>query len=239
MADHQNGFGHVRDWVFDLDNTLYPAEAVFPEMDRRMTQFVAGYLGLAHDEALALQKRYYSEHGNTLKGMMDRHGMAPGGFLHHVHEVDLSTVPRCQRLPAAMDQLPGRKFIYTNGSRRHGERMAVHLGIDHLLSGISGIEDHNYRPKPDPRAYEIFCETHSVEPSQAIFFEDVSRNLLPAHELGFTTVLVTSHDVASGEPEFLLDRPAGDDRAPHIHYLTSDLAGFLASAISQRPETKD
>ena len=239
MADTPPDLGHVRDWVFDLDNTLYPARTVFPEMDRRMTQFVAGYLGIGHDEALAIQKRYYAEHGNTLRGMMERHRMAPGGFLHHVHEIDLSAVPRCDLLASAMGRLEGRKFIYTNGSKRHAERMAVHLGIDHLLEGISGIEDGGYRPKPEPQAYRTFCDTHSIEPQQAIFFEDMSRNLLPAHEMGFTTVLVTAHDIPPGEPKIAHDRPAGDDRAPHIHYLTSDLAAFLDTAASSSPKSQD
>jgi putative hydrolase of the HAD superfamily len=242
MAEQQLDPRQVTDWVFDLDNTLYPADVVFSQIDRRMTQFVAGYLGIGADEALALQKAYYVEHGNTLKGMMDAHGMAPGGFLHHAHEVDLSAVPRCERLPAAMATLEGRKFIYTNGTRRHADRMAAHLGIDHLLDGISGIDDGAYHPKPDPRSYSLFCETHGVDPAGAVFFDDMPRNLLAAHQMGFTTVHVVSHDVAShdvasdatapGGPAFTGPRTNGDDGAAHIHYLTCDLAAFLEQAAS-------
>ncbi len=235
MAEQRLDPRQVTDWVFDLDNTLYPADVVFSQIDRRMTQFVAGYLGIAADEALALQKAYYAEHGNTLKGMMDAHGMAPGGFLHHAHEVDLSAVPRCDRLPVAIAALKGRKFIYTNGTRRHADRMAAHLGIDHLLDGITGIDDGAYRPKPDPLSYSLFCETHGVDPAGAVFFDDMSRNLLAAHQMGFTTVLVASHEVGSndiepGGPALTDPRPAGDDEAAHIHYLTRDLAAFLSAA---------
>ena len=38
---HSNHFAHVRHWVFDLDNTLYPPEAaLFDQIELRMTQFV-------------------------------------------------------------------------------------------------------------------------------------------------------------------------------------------------------
>ncbi len=236
MAERKPGLTAARNWVFDLDNTLYPAGLVFPEMERRMTQFVAGFLGIDPQQAARLQQQYYLEHGTTLKGMMDNHAMAPGSFLHHVHEVDLSPVPRCNLLARAIDALPGRKFIYTNGSRRHAERMAAHLGIDHLFDGMTGIDDGAYHPKPDPRSYDQFCETHVIDPGQSMFFEDVPRNLRPAHDMGFTTVLVTSHSSVSGDAEHAVSIANGDAAGAHIHYVTSDLASFLAAA---RPEWTD
>ena len=240
MADTYPDLAHVTDWVFDLDNTLYPARTVFPEIDRRMTQFVAGYLGIDEDAALAIQKDYYARHGTTLKGMMDAHGMAPGGFLFHVHEVDLSGVPRCDLLAGSIARLEGRKYIYTNGSKRHADRMATHLGIDHLLDGLTGIEDTRYHPKPDLRSYMAFCDTHGVDPDRAVFFDDMARNLLPAHELGFTTVLVRSHDRPPGEPERACHRPDGGEAAPHVHYVTTDLAAFLERAAAwKKPNGKE
>ena len=221
---------HITDWVFDLDNTLYPAHCdLFAEIDARMTDFVARFLRVDHVEARALQKQYYAEHGTTLKGLMTLHGMSPEDFLAHVHEIDLSPLPRCERLQAALAGLPGRKFIYTNGSRRHAERVTQHMGLDHLFDGMSGIEDSAYHPKPDIRSYHAFCDAHGVEPAAAIFFEDMARNLAPAHDLGFTTVLVHSEKDWSHEPEEARPAAPGDDLGAHIHYVTGDLTAFLGA----------
>lgn len=216
-------------WVFDLDNTLYPASCdLFAEIDQRMTDFVARFLRLERAEARALQKQYYAEHGTTLKGMMTLHGMDPADFLAHVHEIDLSPLPQDGALSAAIAGLPGRKFVYTNGSRRHAERVTGHMGIDHLFDGMSGIEDAAYHPKPDQRSYDRFCTRHDIDPGSAVFFEDLARNLAPAHAMGFTTVLVRSDKDWSHEPVEARPAGAGDELPDHIDYVTDDLTAFLS-----------
>ncbi|MEM9739734.1 MAG: pyrimidine 5'-nucleotidase [Pseudomonadota bacterium] len=224
---------HIRDWVFDLDNTLYPARCdLFAEIDARMTDFVARFLRTSPGEARALQKRYYAEHGTTLKGLMTLHGMEPADFLAHVHEVDLSPLPVSGDLRAAIAALPGRKLIYTNGSRRHAERVTAHMQIDDLFDGMFGIEDADYRPKPDPGSYDAFCMQHAVDPAGAVFFEDMERNLKPAHAMGFSTVLVRSNAQWT-ENEPVGARPAGpgDDLGDHIHYVTDELTDFLRAVV--------
>lgn len=219
---------HVTDWVFDLDNTLYPAHCdLFAEIDSRMTDFVARFLRIDAHDARSLQKQYYAEHGTTLKGMMTLHGMAPAEFLAHVHEVDLSPLPVCNVLRGAIEALPGKRYVFTNGSRRHAERVTKHMGLDHLFDEMWGIEESLYHPKPDQRAYDVFCDRLGVEPSAAAFFEDMDRNLVPAHSMGFSTVLVQSDVDWSHEPEGARPARSGDDLGPHIHYVTSDLTGFL------------
>lgn len=220
---------HVSSWVFDLDNTLYPAHCdLFAEIDLRMTDFVARFLRIDTHEARSLQKQYYAEHGTTLKGLMTLHGMAPEEFLAHVHEIDLSPLPVCDRLEAAISALPGKRYVFTNGSRRHAERVTRHMGLDHLFEAMWGIEDSAYHPKPDQRAYDIFCERLSVEPASSAFFEDMDRNLVPAHAMGFSTILVQSDVDWSHEPEGARPARSGDDPGGHIHYVTSDLTGFLS-----------
>ena len=223
---------HVRDWVFDLDNTLYPAHCdLFAEIDSRMTDFVARFLRIEPHAARILQKQYYAQHGTTLKGLMTLHGMAPAEFLAHVHEVDLSPLPVCADLRGAIAALPGRKLIYTNGSRRHAERVTAHMQIDDLFDAMSGIEDADYHPKPDQRSYDAFCDRHGVEPGQAIFFEDMDRNLKPAHAMGFTTVLVRCDaDWAENEPDGARPAGSGDVQGDHIHYVTDHLTDFLRAA---------
>ncbi|MCI4644565.1 MAG: pyrimidine 5'-nucleotidase [Hyphomonadaceae bacterium] len=224
---------HVTDWVFDLDNTLYPAHCdLFAEIDTRMTDFVARFLRIDHGQARALQKQYYAEHGTTLKGLMTLHGMAPAEFLAHVHEVDLSPLPQCGNLRAAIAALPGRKFVYTNGSRRHAERVTSHMGLSDLFHGMSGIEDAGYHPKPDQRSYDAFCAAHDVAPEGAIFFEDMDRNLKPAHAMGFTTVLVQSEKDWSHEPDGARPAGLGDELGAHIHYVTDNLTNFLAACVA-------
>ncbi|WP_233356071.1 pyrimidine 5'-nucleotidase [Henriciella aquimarina] len=225
-------------WVFDLDNTLYPAECdLFAQIDQRMTDFVARFLRLDRAEARALQKQYYADHGTTLKGLMTMHGMAPDDFLSHVHEIDLSPLPVKPDLCDAIASLPGRKLVYTNGSRRHAERVTEYMELHTVFDGLFGIEDSTYHPKPAQAAYDAFCAHHDVDPARAVFFEDLERNLAPAHAMGFATVLVGSTKDWSHEPAGA--RPAGEADAdhPHVDYLTHDLTGFLQDVLrTLRPE---
>ena len=235
--------GHVTDWVFDLDNTLYPAECdLFAEIDTRMTDFVARLTGLERLEARKLQKHYYATYGTTLSGLMTEHGLDPAEFLHYVHEIDLSPLPDLPHLRAAIAALPGRRFIYTNGPRRHAERVIEKMGLAHLFNDSFGIEESAYTPKPHLPAYQAFCRIHKVEPQGAAFFEDLARNLLPAKTLGFTTVLVQSAKDWSHEPVEARPAGAGDvfggDGDGHIDYITGDLAGFLDQAVP-RPALKE
>ena len=217
-------------WVFDLDNTLYPAECdLFAQIDQRMTDFVARFLRLDRDTARATQKQYYAEHGTTLSGLMTMHGMAPDEFLDHVHEIDLSPLPQTPDLAAALSALPGRKYVYTNGSRRHADRVTEYMGLSNVFDGRFGIEDSAYTPKPAQSSYDAFCRHFDVTPGRAVFFEDLARNLAPAHAMGFVTVLVHSTKDWSHEPEIARPAGSGDDQPPHIDYVTGNLTQFLQS----------
>lgn len=220
-------------WVFDLDNTLYPAECdLFAEIDQRMTDFVAEFLHLPREEARATQKRYYAEYGTTLNGLMTLNGMDPMDFLAHVHEIDLSPLPRTPDLAKAISALPGRKYVYTNGSRRHAARVTDYMGLSGVFAGHFAIEDSNYTPKPAQSSYDAFCRRFEINPHTAVFFEDLSRNLSPAHAMGFKTVLVQSDKDWSHEPADARPAGLGDDLAPHIDYVTGDLTHFLQSLCS-------
>ena len=219
-------------WVFDLDNTLYPAECdLFAEIDQRMTDFVARFLRLPRDEARAMQKQYYAEHGTTLNGLMSLHGMAPDEFLAHVHEIDLSPLPRTPELAEAISALPGRKFVYTNGSRGHAERVTEHMGLGRVFDGKFAIEDSAFKPKPAQSSYDAFISQFEIDPANAVFFEDLARNLAPAHAMGFATVLVQSEKDWSHEPAAARPAGIGDDLPDHIDYVTRDLTHFLRSAL--------
>lgn len=221
---------HIDHWVFDLDNTLYPAECdLFAQIDQRMTEFVSRTLALPADEARRVQKKYYADHGTTLNGLMKMHDMHPADFLEYVHDIDLSPVPHLADLRTAIDVLPGKKYVFTNGSRGHADRVVEKLGLTGVFDDHFGIEDTDYKPKPEAEAFDRFHSRYGIDPAISVMFEDMPRNLKTAHDLGYTTVLVHSDKDWSHEPETA--RPAGANHtADHIHYLTDCLTTFLKTA---------
>ncbi len=209
---------HVEAWIFDLDNTLYPAGCnLFSQVDRRIGEFISRYLGIAVGEARRLQKRFFREHGTTLRGLMTVYGIAPEGFLDFVHDIDLSLVPPSDALAGSLARLPGRKFIFTNASKGHAARVVERLGVAEHFEGVFDIAAADYLPKPDPRPYRRLVEHFGIEPEASVMVEDIARNLAPAAALGMTTVWVPGRD------EWSL---AGADSA-HVHYVAEDLPGWL------------
>lgn len=218
----------IRHWIFDLDNTLYSGDAVFfSQIDKKMTAFISDYLKLDPLDARKIQKQYLAEYGTSLSGLMAVHGMDPAEFLDFVHDVDLSPLTPCQHLPAAIDVLPGKKYIFTNGSKKHAKNVGEHLGVFHLFDGVFGIEDVDYVPKPQRAPYIKFCDVFDIDPNAAIMFEDSVRNLEVPKFMGMETVLVTSEADWHHEPEET--RPAGaKTNAPWVDHTTQDLAGWLS-----------
>ena len=218
-------FAHVTDWVFDLDNTLYPHHSnLFSQIDVKMTAYVSELLQLPRDEARALQKELYREFGTTLNGLMARHGIDPDDFLNKVHDIDYSWVDPNPALGDAIRTLPGRKFIFTNGDRGHAERTARQLGILDHFNDIFDIVAADLTPKPARETYDKFVGLHRVDAPRAVMFEDLARNLAVPKALGMTTVLIVPNNF---EPTFseIWERDA--DNEDDVDYVTDDLAGFL------------
>jgi putative hydrolase of the HAD superfamily len=214
-----------RVWIFDLDNTLYPAECnLFAQVDQRMGEFIAKELGVPFDYARHLQKSYYRQFGTTLAGLMRVHKMNPEPFLDYVHDIDVSVVPDAPELRAAIDRLPGRKLIFTNGSRAHAERVAGKLGVLDLFEGISDIASCRFEPKPSAAAFEYMIDHHGVESATAAMFEDMPQNLEVPHKLGMATVLV--HSTYMDHP-IQRDMRNWSTLPEHVHHLTDDLTAFL------------
>jgi putative hydrolase of the HAD superfamily len=218
-------FAEIKLWIFDLDNTLYPSECnLFAQIDQRMSGFIARELGLDAVEARRVQKQLYYDHGTTLAGLMADHGVKPDDFLDFVHDIDLSPVAHAPQLGEAIDGLEGRKFIFTNGSRRHAERVAEKLGVLHYFDGIFDIAAGGYIPKPKPEAFARFmtyCESGNC---RAAMFEDLPHNLEAAHALGLTTVLVHSDFYDHPSQRALKNGGALPD---YIHFTTGNLTEFL------------
>lgn len=233
-------FRRVETWIFDLDNTLYPADSkLWGQVDQRMGTFISEQLNVAPEEAKRIQKLYYRTFGTTLAGLMKHHGVCPERFLEYVHDIDLSMIAPSPALAAATQALPGRKYIFTNGSRRHAERVAERLGVLDMFDGIFDIAAAGYVPKPSRDAYDRFCEACGAQPARAAMFEDLPHNLEMPHALGMVTVLVYSpYFDHPSQRDVPLDGPL----PPHVHHLTADLVRFLedlrpvlsANAIDKR-----
>jgi putative hydrolase of the HAD superfamily len=214
--------------VFDLDNTLYPADCdLFAQIDRRMGAFIAEAFGLPLEEAHALRQRYYKEHGTTLAGLVQLHGIAPDAFLDYVHDIDLEVVRPAPELAAAIDALPGRKFVFTNGSRKHAEAVAERLGVLDRFEDIFDIHALDYiHPKPTREAFDRFVKAHGIAAPRTAMFDDLPHNLETAHGLGMTTVWIDCR--ATNRPEH---RETADwtELPAHIHHRIEALAPFLAT----------
>lgn len=217
-------------WVFDLDNTLYPARCdLFTEISQRMGTFVSNFLDIEYDEARKLQRKYYLKYGTTLNGMMTCHDMDPHPYLDYVHNIDLSPVAPDALLNDTLAQLPGRKLILTNGSVKHAENVAGKLGILHHFEDIFDIVAADFVPKPERSTYEKFIKRAGFDPRDAVMFEDLAHNLEVPHAVGMATVLVSSPPGLENKAVNEFDGANSD--AAHVHHTTHHLAGFLDDVL--------
>ncbi|WP_208350204.1 pyrimidine 5'-nucleotidase [Pseudaestuariivita rosea] len=206
-------FRHIDAWVFDLDNTLYPPQMrLFDQIEVRMTDYVSRTLRIDRDHADHLRTTYWQKYGTTLAGLMAEHGVDPDPYLDHVHDIDFSPLQPDPQLAKNIAALPGRKIVYTNGSKPYAEQVLAARGLGGLFDQVYGVEHADYRPKPERAAFERVFEIDGLKPEAAAMFEDDPRNLSAPHQMGMRTVHVAP--VAQHEP--------------HIHYHTDDLAYFLS-----------
>jgi putative hydrolase of the HAD superfamily len=221
--------GAVETWIFDLDNTLYPASSrLFEQVQARMNEYICIRLSVTLDEAAALRRKYFQEHGTTMHGLMAVNRVDPHEFMAFVHDVDLSVVPANPDLLAALEGLSGRKLVYTNGSVPHAENLLKHLGVTHCFDDIFDIVASEFAPKPAMAPFRAFVDRYGVKPAGALMIEDMAKNLAPAAELGMTTAWVRT----------AVDWAAIASDADYIHYVVEDLAGFLGAAAALEREAR-
>jgi putative hydrolase of the HAD superfamily len=224
------GFGKVKTWVFDLDNTLYPHHLLWQQVDDRIRNFIAEFLKVPHDEAFRIQKDYYKRYGTTMRGLMTEHGLNPDDYLEYVHQIDHSPLEPNPALGAALKKLPGRKLILTNGTRKHADAVMKKLEVHEHFEDVFDIVAAELDPKPLPQIYQRFLARHDVDPAKAAMFEDLARNLEVPHALGMTTVLV----VPGGQREvFRQDWELEGRDDLHVNHVTDDLTGFLERVLSR------
>jgi putative hydrolase of the HAD superfamily len=78
-----------------------------------------------------------------------------------------------------------------------------HNEIMELFDFVIESSKENVR-KPDPEFYLLACRRAIIEPTEAIFLDDLGINLKPARELGMTTIKVIEADIALKELESYL-----------------------------------
>ena len=209
---------NIKFWLFDLDNTLYDgATKVFDQVDKKMSKFISKKLNVSIDIARKIQKNYFQEYNTTLNGMIKNHKIDADEFLEFVHDVDLSFLDKDKDLEDEIKKLDGKKIIFTNGSRAHALNVTKRIGIDKLFDGIFDIRDCEFTPKPSKEPYKKLVECYKIEPQYCIFFEDIARNLRPAHELGMKTVWIKNNEPWA----------AKYSDSDFINYKTDNLAKFL------------
>jgi len=217
----------VTNWVFDLDNTLYPRTCnLFAQIDRLITRYVMNVTGLEQAPARRLQKDYYRDHGTTLNGLMNKYGVEPDHYLDQVHAIDYSPVEADPELVDLIEKLPGRKFVFTNADLGHAEAVLRRLGAHKLFDGLFDIRAAGFTPKPQRTAYEIFLKNFNISPQTAAMFDDLEKNLMVPHQMGMNTVHVVAGKkfVNDQVDEWELSRVDGEE---HIHHVTDDLVTFL------------
>jgi putative hydrolase of the HAD superfamily len=207
-------FAHIRDWIFDLDNCLYPASTgLFALIDERMGAYIQRLLDCGPDEARRVQKQHFHAHGTTLAGLMKEHAIDPRHFLEDVHAIPLDRVRPDERLGRALGALPGRKFVFTNGDAPYARRVLEAIGVNSHFDELHDIHASSYRPKPDPHGYALLCERFAIDPRHALLADDMIQNLAPAKALGMTTVWV---DNGSERGDHGFDENAFDHRIAHV-----------------------
>jgi len=159
---------------------------------------------------------YWKKYGTSLAGLMQNYKIDPEDFLNTVHDIDFSVLPKDLNLFDALNNLPGRKLIYTNGTVPYAKEVLKYRGLIDIFDEIYGIEDAAYVPKPFREAFKIIFSKASIVHNRSAMFEDEVRNLEVPSKLGLKTIHVS--DVQSNKK--------------YVDYTTAYLPDFLRQITS-------
>lgn len=217
-------FAHVNTWLFDMDNTLYDvSDGLLDQVHERMHLYLMQHYGIDEAQAISRRQALFQQYGTTLMGLIQSESIDPHYYLQFVHEVDLSNITEKPELSTLIGRLPGRKLIFTNAAKHYAIKVAQKLGIAHHFEAVFDIADAGFVSKPHQQPYQYICQQHDIDPTRAIFFDDMSRNLIPAAQMGMRTVWLNHHN------------PDGNHAQGHasIHFETNNLTQFLQTQVLQ------
>ena len=204
-------------WIFDLDNTLYPASVnLFGQINTKMSNYIMKLVNVDQETAEKMRAEYWKKYGTSLAGLMQNYEIDPNDFLKVVHDIDFSVLPKDLDLLDALNKLPGRKLVYTNGTVPYAREVLKYRGVLSVFDEIYGIEDAAYIPKPFPEAFEIIFSKAKIVHNTSAMFEDEERNLEVPFKLGLKTILVS--DVQSNKK--------------YVNYSIKRLSDFLRQITS-------
>ena len=207
-------------WIFDLDNTLYSADSgIFQQVHQLMGKFIQEFLNIDLQKAKEIQKKYYKEHGTTLRGMMNNYGVDPDHFLEEVHKLDYSIVSSNDKLNKELKKLKGKKIIYTNANMTHTLNVLERIKLSNFFDEIFDIKMANYIPKPEIKPYKQIIKDFNLNPSTSAMFDDIAKNLVPAKKVGFTSIWIDA-----GYENFSDDIKSSNK---YLDFETNDLCIFL------------
>ena len=210
-------FAEIDCWIFDLDNTLYPASTdLFSQINVKMSNYIMKLLDVDKIAADKMRAEYWKKYGTSLAGLMQNHKVDPEEFLSVVHDIDFSVLTRDSNLLNSLNKLPGRKLVYTNGTVPYAGEVLKYRGLLDAFDEIYGIEDADYVPKPFTKAFEIIFSKASIVHNTSVMFEDEVRNLEVPFKLGLKTILVS--DVQSNKE--------------YVTYSIKNLSDFLRQITS-------
>jgi pyrimidine 5'-nucleotidase len=177
----------------DLDGTIYPPDnGMWEKIAERMEIYMHQTLRIPEREVPALRKSYFEEYGTTLRGLLANYTIDPEEYLSFVHDVPVTDfIKPNEQLHEMLTSLPQPKWILTNSDKNHATRVLTALGVENLFVDILGVSDMNFHSKPDPYVFEqALISAGNPSPKDCLFADDLPKNLIPAWEMGFVTVLV-------------------------------------------------
>lgn len=204
-------------WVLDLDNTLYPADsALAAQLTHGILSTIAQYYGTDVVGARQIQAELVAQYGTSLRGAMVTGTIDPHDFLSFERRMDYSVIRPDPALADALTALPGRRYVYTNGSAYHAEQALRQLGLSACFDGIFDILAGDLIPKPYPESLDAFLNLFGVEPTRAAMFDDLAVNLELPRARGMATILVDGTGTAY-------------EQLDQRHWRVRDLKAFLQS----------
>jgi putative hydrolase of the HAD superfamily len=186
--------------LFDLDNTLYPKSAgLMQAIGKRINLFMIERLGMDPNEVREKRDGFLKTFGTTLNGLRRRYSVDPDEFLEFVHDLPIGSYLQSDpALDRMLGRLEIRKMVFTNADAKHARRVLSCLGITRHFESIIDIHLLDFINKPDRRSYLKALEFASVQSGECVLVDDHLPNIIPAREMGMTTVMVEEGHAPNG-----------------------------------------
>jgi pyrimidine 5'-nucleotidase len=184
---------HFKSLYFDLDDTLYPASSgLWAAIRERMNAYMQRLMDLPISDIISLRQRYLESYGTTLRGLQAHFDVDSDEYLAFVHDIPLEKfIHPDPSLRTLLLSLPQHRWVFTNADNNHATRVLKILGLVDCFDGIIDIRAIDFACKPEIIAYQRAMRiTGDDDPAQCVIFDDALRNLAPAREIGFYTILV-------------------------------------------------